>query len=149
MQPSARNRLKACLMAAAEAARLRRSATSAATAGNELLEHEPRHSSSSRDDRQPRTELSHHAELAAQVLDGAGELLALGLDLSSYLRRRARLGRHQRFNASVVSLASRIACSGTGGVPFLIRLRAAAPRMATSPNRISVTTRSASHVERN
>ena len=30
--------------------------------------------------------------------------------------------RHQLLIASVVSLASRIACSGTGGVPFLIRL---------------------------
>src|SRR5712692_967779 len=50
-----------------------------------------------------------------QVVDCLGEALPLVLDLGADLLRRAAVGRHQCFSASEVSLASWIACSGTGG----------------------------------
>src|SRR4051794_33785516 len=69
---------------------------------------------------QPAGEVRRLPELTAKMLDGAGELLALGLDVVPNLLLGAGRSGHQRFNAACVSFASRIACCGTGGVPFLM-----------------------------
>src|SRR5947199_906111 len=68
-------------------------------------------------DLQLAADVGRFAQLLAQLVDGARELLALRAQLAADLLRCA-CRRHQCFNASVVSLASRIACSGTGGVPL-------------------------------
>src|SRR5436190_14156205 len=88
-------------------------------------------------------------ELVPQLLDGAGELIALGAQLGADLFGRACGRGHQRLIASVVNLASRIACSGTGGVAFWIRPRASNPSSAASRNSATVTISSASHHGRN
>src|SRR5205085_5831742 len=115
-------------------------------------EHEAQRRRACGDERELRLQLAADvrclAELAAQLLDSSGQLLALGVELAADLLRRARR-RHQRFNASVVSLASRIACSGTGGVPFLILPSASIPSRPATASSPTVTIRSASHVERN
>src|SRR5438445_2434145 len=82
------------------------------------------------DDRQLRLQLATDVrgltELAAEMIDRLRQLGTVGVELAADLLRGA-CGGHQRFNASVVSLASRIACSGTGGVPFLILAKASTP----------------------
>ncbi len=72
------------------------------------------------------------ADLRAQVVDGLCELLALGRDLVAQLLRLAFRHAPLPFSALLNSLASWSACSGTGGVPFLIRPIAKAPRTPAS-----------------
>src|SRR3954452_19917157 len=87
------------------------------------------------------------AERGAELLHGLRELLALGFEVAADLLGCALHG-HQLLIASVVSLASSIACSGTGGEPFLIEPR---PMKASTPARRprnAVTIRRESHQSR-
>src|SRR5439155_2966075 len=116
-------------------------------------EHEAGRHRAHRDHRQLRAQLpgdvGRLAELAAELLDRGRELLAFRLDLLADLLRSASVRRrHQRLSAFDVSLASRIACSGTGGVPLRMPPSASTPSTAASPPRIAVTISSASQVAR-
>ena len=110
---------------------------------------EPDAESARRDDRQLRAQLGADVgrlgDSVAKRVDGAGQLLALGLDLQADLFGAAAVTGHCSSTRSVVSFASWIACSGTGGVPFLIL---ALPRGRGWPRRAKrprVTMRRASH----
>src|SRR5690348_17107949 len=80
-----------------------------------------------------------------------GELLALRLEVGADLGRSALsvTRRHGVLIASVVSFASWIACSGTGGEPFLRRPIPRKPSSAARTPSPTVTTSRASHVARN
>ena len=116
-------------------------------------EDEPGRCGSACDDRQLRLQLAADvrgcAELAAQVLDRVREL--------ARARRRARCGSARACAAAGISASAPpssawprwIACSGTGGVPFLILPSASTPSRPASANRPSVTISSASQVDRN
>src|SRR5205823_10703309 len=116
-------------------------------------EHEAERGRGAGDQREPLLDLARDVsdvpDLPAQVLDRARELLALGLDLALYLLRCASVRRHQLFRAPVVSFASRIACSGTGGEPRLISRSPASVSAPASPRSRAVTRSSASQVAKN
>jgi len=94
------------------------------------------------DERQLGLELGRDVRLLAQLRDRAGELLAFGLDLVVDLLLRALLGR----TASLVSFASWIACSGSGGVAFLNSRLANSPSTPVSIAKTNVMISNASQV---
>src|SRR5688500_6718568 len=110
-------------------------------------EHEPRRRPAGGERRELRAELRGHVCCLAELVDRGCELLALSLDLAADVVGGA--WHHSLLIAVLVNLASRIACCGTGGEPFLIDRLPSSPSTATSTKRKSVTISSASHVSRN
>src|SRR5665213_2519792 len=97
-------------------------------------EHEAGRRSRGGGDRQlaaePSPDVYGGGQLGVELPICLGELRALGLERLLDLCVGAGALAHQRCNLSFVSCASRIACSGTGGVPRLISPSAITPRSA-------------------